>query len=208
MRSICRAFHPCTAPPMARFSINKYLEWFMPTCANVIALVRRGNLVLDNCCRLGAEMKVLARGWHKALEALAANAKRELVVCSPFVGCAATELLMGCLTPGFRKTGSITFITDLSPSNICQRSTDPWALRGLRDHANSAVIRHLPAVHAKVYVADDEMAIVGSGNLTAGGLYRNFEVLPRGPFGPNCWKDQARHPRLRGTWRRRAAARA
>jgi PLD-like domain len=124
---------------------------------------------------LGAEMKVLARGWHRALEELAANAQRELVVCSPFVGCDATELLMGCLTPDFRNAGSITFITDLSPSNICQRSTDPRALRKLRDHANSAVIRHLPAVHAKVYVADDDMAIVGSGNLTAGGLYRNFE---------------------------------
>ncbi len=96
---------------------------------------------------LGAEMKVLARGWHRALEELAANAQRELVVCSPFVGCDATELLMGCLTPDFRNAGSITFITDLSPSNICQRSTDPRALRKLRDHsATFSIMAHLAAM--------------------------------------------------------------
>jgi hypothetical protein len=79
------------------------------------------------------------------------------------------------LSAGFRQHGSITFITDLSPANVCQRSTDPRALRHLQNHAEFTVIRHLPGVHAKVYVADDDIAIVSSGNLTAGGLYRNFE---------------------------------
>ena len=49
------------------------------------------------------------------------------------------------------------------------------ALRQLRDHAERTTIRYLPGVHAKVYVADEDVAIVGSGNLTASGLYRNFE---------------------------------
>jgi hypothetical protein len=78
-------------------------------------------------------------------------------------------------TDVFRERGSITFITDLSPANVCQKSTDPRALRQLREHAVSTTIRHLPGVHAKVYIADADFAIVGSANLTAGGLYRNFE---------------------------------
>ena len=98
-----------------------------------------------------------------------------MVVCSPYVGREGTELLTAHLTASFRQRGSITFITDLSPANVCQRSTDPRALRQLRDHAARTAIRYLPGVHAKVYVADEDVAIVGSGNLTAGGLYRNFE---------------------------------
>jgi PLD-like domain len=36
-------------------------------------------------------------------------------------------------------------------------------------------LTHLPSVHAKVYVADDKMAIVTSGNLTEPGLRGNVE---------------------------------
>jgi len=98
-----------------------------------------------------------------------------MVVCSPYVGREGTALLTANLTVSFRHCGSITFITDLSARNVCQRATDPEALRQLRGYARHTVIRHLPGVHAKVYVADDDVAIIGSGNLTAGGLYRNFE---------------------------------
>ena len=45
----------------------------------------------------------------------------------------------------------------------------------LRDYCGCTTVRHLPGVHAKVYVADEDVAIVTSANLTAGGLYRNFE---------------------------------
>lgn len=34
---------------------------------------------------------------------------------------------------------------------------------------------HLPRLHAKVYVADTQAAIVTSGNLTSGGLLQNYE---------------------------------
>lgn len=36
-------------------------------------------------------------------------------------------------------------------------------------------IRFLPSIHAKVYVADDRVAIVTSGNMTNNGLWQNFE---------------------------------
>jgi hypothetical protein len=91
------------------------------------------------------------------------------------VGREGTELLANHLTTSFRQSGSITLITDLSPINVCQRSTDPRALRQLREHVHGTTVRHLPGVHAKVYVGDEDVAIIGSGNLTAGGLYRNFE---------------------------------
>ena len=66
-------------------------------------------------------------------------------------------------------------MTDLSPDHAAQGSTDPEALIELYTAAESVRLVHLPRLHGKVYVADEEQAIVTSGNLTAGGLRLNYE---------------------------------
>ena len=57
-------------------------------------------------------------------------------------------------------------------------STDHLELEGLaelgRAFRNFSVI-HLPALHAKVFIADYKLAIITSGNLTHGGLSGNYE---------------------------------
>jgi len=120
-------------------------------------------------------MRLLARDWSETLGRLAASARRRLVICSPYVGREGTNLLASRFTESFRRRGEVLFITDLSPANICQRSTDPSALCALRETFDQMTIRHLPRLHAKVYIADENAAIVTSANLTAGGLFRNFE---------------------------------
>ena len=97
------------------------------------------------------------------------------MVCSPYVGREGTELLASHFTEPFCRSGELTFITDLSPANVCQKSTDPSALRSLQERLTSVRIRHVPAIHAKVYLADDDYGLVTSANLTAAGLFRNFE---------------------------------
>ena len=67
------------------------------------------------------------------------------------------------------------FVTDLSPRNIYQGSTDPKSFKLLFKSINAIQIFHLPRLHAKVYISDDKTAIITSGNLTAGGIYNNFE---------------------------------
>lgn len=66
-------------------------------------------------------------------------------------------------------------LTDLSSEHAAQGSTDPEALSRLYDIARDFRLIHLPRLHSKVYVADDQQAIVTSGNLTAGGLRLNYE---------------------------------
>ena len=66
-------------------------------------------------------------------------------------------------------------LTDLSPEHAAQGSTDPEALSRLYGIARDFCLVHLPRLHSKVYVADDQQAIVTSGNLTAGGLRLNYE---------------------------------
>jgi phosphatidylserine/phosphatidylglycerophosphate/cardiolipin synthase-like enzyme len=66
-------------------------------------------------------------------------------------------------------------LTDLSPMSMCQGSTDPTALRTLTNKGYSLSIRHLPRLHAKVYIADERTAIITSGNFSVGGLVKNYE---------------------------------
>ena len=117
----------------------------------------------------------LAKNWGVALAGLFTRARCELIVVSPFVSRYGTDFLRQHLSQSVRTAGRLIFVTDLSPVNVCQTATDPAALMSLVMAIGDSSIRHLPRVHAKVFVADGETAIVTSGNLTAGGLRHNFE---------------------------------
>lgn len=103
------------------------------------------------------------------------TAKHEIMVCSPFVGGAGIAFVQSNLPDGFSRSGRIDFLTNLSVKNLCQMSTDPRALQKLLQGFPNTTIHHIPGLHAKTYVVDDSHAILTSGNLTAGGLYRNLE---------------------------------
>ncbi len=79
------------------------------------------------------------------------------------------------MSPECRSSGCVTLITDLSPDAICQGATEPDAIDLVGQQVSSVSVRHLPKLHAKVYVADERTAIVTSGNMTAGGLKHNYE---------------------------------
>jgi phosphatidylserine/phosphatidylglycerophosphate/cardiolipin synthase-like enzyme len=66
-------------------------------------------------------------------------------------------------------------LTDLSRDTLLSGATDASAICDLAEQFPQIEIRFLPSIHAKVYVADDKLAIVTSANMTAGGLSRNLE---------------------------------
>src|SRR5258708_1000663 len=101
--------------------------------------------------------------------------QRDLLIVSPYVGPDGTELILQNLSADVRTKGSLHFLTDLSPLNICQSSTDPSAILSLSRGFQASTVVHLPRVHAKVFVADNVAAIITSANLTRGGLSRNYE---------------------------------
>ena len=94
---------------------------------------------------------------------------------SPFVTREGADFVTTHLSSEFRTAGRLAFLTDLSPLNICMKSTDPSALRLLAEAVPAWDLSHLPRLHAKVYIADRDCAIITSGNLTAGGLTLNYE---------------------------------
>jgi hypothetical protein len=70
---------------------------------------------------------------------------------------------------------SILILTDLSRDNLLSGATDVSALCAVANVFCQVDIRFLPSVHAKVYVADDKLAVITSANMTDSGLLRNFE---------------------------------
>jgi HKD family nuclease len=66
-------------------------------------------------------------------------------------------------------------LTDLSRDNLLSGSTDISAICELANCFPNIEIRFLPSIHAKVYVADENLAIVTSSNMTNKGLMQNFE---------------------------------
>ena len=120
-------------------------------------------------------IELLSSGFSNQLTGLFKRAHTEVIISSPFVSQVGIEVLLNALRAEFVQTGSLHFITNLSPQNILQGSTDPSALLLLVSCHPTVRLWHLPRLHAKVYIVDQCNAIITSSNLTAGGLYRNYE---------------------------------
>ena len=120
-------------------------------------------------------IRAAALNWRHELGGVLNSAVREVVVCSPFVSSPGIAFVHAHLPDGFSAVGRIDFLTNLSVNNLYQGATDPRALMRLVRNYPSTTIHHIPGLHAKTYIVDQSYAILSSGNLTAGGLYRNLE---------------------------------
>ncbi len=120
-------------------------------------------------------LTVLQRNWKSHLGDLLHNAKTGILISSPYITRLGIDFISENTSPAVRVSGSLSILTDLSPLNICQGSTDPTALQSLVSEVPNTMIWHPPRLHSKVYIADRNRAIVTSGNLTAGGLALNYE---------------------------------
>ncbi len=120
-------------------------------------------------------IETLQRGWDKNLNKLFLNVENELVVSSPYISDIGAKFIIDNVPAKFKEVGVFKFVTDLSPKNIYQGSTDPNSFRYLFNSIRTFEVFHLPRLHAKVYISDVSQAIITSANLTAGGIYNNFE---------------------------------
>jgi phosphatidylserine/phosphatidylglycerophosphate/cardiolipin synthase-like enzyme len=115
-------------------------------------------------------------------------AKKYVCVCSPFISPSYTRRLLLLLSSGVKirvitsdsdnkdRDGATT--RDLlkqaikQPKDFLGRQKKDW----IRPSLDYKVIQS-DFIHAKIYVVDGELAMVGSCNLTHGGLWKNIEHL-------------------------------
>jgi phosphatidylserine/phosphatidylglycerophosphate/cardiolipin synthase-like enzyme len=120
-------------------------------------------------------IELLNRNWSKSLSDIFEEAKSDIFISSPYATKDGSNFFLKNTSKEFQQNGKLVFLTNLSPQNISQGSTDPKAFDILRNELKNISIWHLPNLHAKVYISDKSKAIVTSGNFTAGGFYNNFE---------------------------------
>lgn len=117
----------------------------------------------------------LHKKWHYNLGSLISESKEEIFISSPYVTQTGVDFVLKHISKDFKVNGKLTFLTNLSPSNIIQGSNSPSIFKSFSNEINNLNLWHLPKLHAKVYIADNIKSIVTSGNLTNGGLFSNFE---------------------------------
>lgn len=121
-------------------------------------------------------MRLLRSPWTERFEALIENAVEDLVISSPFVSRSACERLVCCIDrKGRRKSLRLTLVTNLSLDNLVSGVTNAAAIAEVARQVPGTMIRFIPSLHAKVYIADTTLAVVTSANMTEGGLFRNVE---------------------------------
>lgn len=120
-------------------------------------------------------IEVLRSPWEKSLNTLVDKAKVSLLICSPYIGRNPCVQLARRLQDSGRCDIDVQVLTDLSCDNVISGATDVGGLVNLCEAVPHTVVRILPRLHAKVYVADTCCAVVTSGNFTDGGVFRNKE---------------------------------
>jgi hypothetical protein len=114
--------------------------------------------------------------WVTSLRDLVSIAHDHLLLVSPFIKMQATQEVVSILQRrGVDKSVRVLVLTNLRPENFLSGSTDLEALSALSLALPKFELVHLPSLHAKVYVADEQVAIVTSGNLTQSGITANLE---------------------------------
>ena len=114
-------------------------------------------------------MRILTNPWKKDFLNLIEDSKHSIKITSPFVKENVCRELFDKKNSGT----SFELITDFKLSNIFAGSLDLSGLELILH--NNGVIKNYSRLHSKIYLFDENKAVISSGNLTNGGLETNFE---------------------------------
>jgi len=118
-------------------------------------------------------MELLVSPWKNVFLDFARSINGRATIVSPYISAEPLEKLATCVP--YPESTQFRILTKLESSSILHGSLDLNAIHKFRERFPAAKVDHLPALHAKVYIADDHTAIITSGNLTAASLARNLE---------------------------------
>lgn len=120
--------------------------------------------------------RLIPSPWGDHFNELVSAAQSNLRIASPFVALGACRRIIRAVEArGRAATLNLAILTDLSLDNLMSGATDAVALIELANAVPHTEIRILPSLHAKVYVADVQAAVITSSNLTENGILRNIE---------------------------------
>lgn len=114
-------------------------------------------------------MRILKTPWKDDFLELVYQSKKSIKITSPFV----KNDICSELINNKNSSSVIYLITSFKLMSIYSGSLDISAIENIID--NNGKVKNFPKLHSKIYLFDDEKAIITSSNLTYGGLIKNFE---------------------------------
>ncbi len=111
--------------------------------------------------------------WLDELRELASIARHRLTVVAPYISISGWRLFKDSITR--IDDVRLEVCTSLDPEAVAEGFLDLSVLVESCNELPKFRLRHIPRLHAKVYIADSNCAIVSSGNLTMSSLTQNKE---------------------------------
>lgn len=111
--------------------------------------------------------------WAAEFDAFGHSIRERALLVTPFIAREPLERMAEILEKS--PPPQVDILTNLAVDSMLQGTIDLDAIVSFCQWNPLTTVRHLPGLHAKVYVADDHLAIVTSGNLTYAALHRNYE---------------------------------
>ncbi len=131
-----------------------------------------------------AGIDFISQPWEDLLDELVGAAREHLILVAPFIKkhpLQRISKLLSELPSGSRP--QITILTNLDWNSLLQDTLEISALVEFVEQVQTVSVYSLSSLHAKIYLADQNKAIVTSANLTSRGLRSNTEygVIIRDP---------------------------
>lgn len=121
-------------------------------------------------------VQLLPSLWATTFAQLAASAHEELFIASPFLSAMPIRAIMTDIQNRNPSDAiRVHLLTNLAADSLLSGSIDVASLLILAETISYVTVTYLPGLHAKVYIADTDTAVITSANLTYGGLVGNHE---------------------------------
>jgi len=121
-------------------------------------------------------LSLLKNPWESQLSELLSLPRQTLLLACPFITKPVADWVSQRLTENTDiQQVQILFLTNIRMESVLAGVLELEGLAQLGRTFSRLCLVHMPSLHAKVYVADEQYAIITSGNLTGGGLRGNYE---------------------------------
>lgn len=117
-------------------------------------------------------VELFSSPWRKNFESFLNGVENDLLIASPFIKTPEAKWICKSLK---NKSVRLQVLTNVRSDSVLNGSLDMAALKLFSAATNDSKIFAVPRLHAKVYVRDNDLAIITSANLTPSGLDLNYE---------------------------------
>ena len=118
-------------------------------------------------------MELISSPWEDVFLDFVRSINRRATFVSPYI--AAQPLTQLTSNVNHLDSVQINIVTKIDATSMLHKSLDVEAIETFCRKFTETKVKHIPGLHAKVYIADNHTAIVTSGNLTSSSLSRNLE---------------------------------